>query len=115
MKTGLAQERRPLAPMKRHLDPALREIATSTRATAPPQPASLARPRSWSLRFFTRALEVVAGGGVRSLHTAGGAGVDVPAGVAIGVGVGETAGATSNPSSRAAASAPVVTLRSRNP
>src|SRR3954471_23619713 len=104
MKTGLAQERRPLAPMKRHLDPALREIATSTRATPPPQPASLARPRSWSFRFFTRALEMLATGAVRSLHTTGGTGGGVAAGVAIAVAVGEGGGAgvISKPSSKRA-------------
>src|SRR5689334_25362226 len=109
--TGFEHERRPLAPTKRHFLPTLREIASSTRVTAPPQPASLARPRSVSLRFFTRALENVAFGAVRSLH-GGGGGVAVAAGVTTGAG---GAAVISNPSSRTADCAPVVTLRSRKP
>ena len=67
--------------------------------------------------FFTRALEMLATGGVRSAHTTGGAGVAVAPGVAlaVGTGAGDAAGVISKPSSRIAASAPVVTLRSRNP
>ena len=62
---------RPAAVTNRQRRPALREIATSTRASDE-QPASLARPLSRSLRCLALAFDSVAFGRVASAQVAGG-------------------------------------------
>jgi hypothetical protein len=100
----------PLAATNRHLRlPAVREIATSTRATAPrteiaaTQPLSLARPWRPSLPCFALTprlpLSNEALGRARSEHVLDGPLLDAPPATCVGAVAPDATGLTSKPSS----------------